>query len=183
MDPILAASLISGGSRLLGGLLGGGKQTTQYEMSPEQRRLYQLLMGEYGAKTPSWIKEEIAPQFDIMRNLVTQRMTGMGMGQSGNLISALMGVEAKRGREIGIRTGQYKQNLLRLLTGVTGGTGMRTTQTGADWGGIAGGVGGDINFMLGLQAFLKSIGQNQFGAGGGAGAGTGMQYSPGFLGG
>ena len=160
MDPLLTAGLFAGGSALLkaiGGLFGG-KEEAGYEMSPEEKRVLAYLQQELQAPTPSWIKEEISPQFDIMRNLTRQTMTQQGMGQSGNLISALMNVEARRGREIGIQTGQYRQNIMQQIASLVSGKGTRWgKQAGGGVGGFLGelaGGGEDIGTLL----FLKELG-------------------------
>jgi len=157
MPAWVAPLAIQAGSSILSALFGGGGKKITQELSPEAKQLYQLLLGQYQGGTPSWIGEAINPQFDVMRNLTRQTMTQQGMGQSGNLISALMNVEAKRGREIGIQTGQYKSDLARMLASIVGGTGTQTAQStfGQRLAPGIEGLGESASFLMGLMEAMK----------------------------
>jgi len=54
----------------------------------------------------------------------------------------------------------HRMGILRSLASVLGGTGTRTSEMGADWGGIFGGMGEDVGFLWGLEQMMKRGGQS-----------------------
>jgi len=155
MPAWLAPALISAGSSLLGGLFGGKKQKTTYEMSPEARSLYAYLMGQVkGGVTPSYLTRPIQQRYGALRAGIKERMgESLGVG-SGLETAQLMRATAAQGREIGEAGERYRRGLLGTLASLVGGRGTQTTTGGAPWGDIFGGIGEDIGFLWGLQQMM-----------------------------
>ena len=176
MPAWLAPAAISAGTSLLGGLFGGRKQ--RRGLSPEARGLYGQLTGEYG-KTPSYVTSPIEARWGARKQGIREGM-GEALGPGSGLETAqLMRATTAEGREMGEATERHRRGLLSALVGLLGGTG--TTEEPTDWGGVLGGIGGDVGFLWGLEKFLGG-GQGAGGDGGGT-SGGGLKYKRGFLGG
>lgn len=142
MDPMTMAMLASAGTSLLGGLFGGRKQTTSYQMSPEERSLLAQLRGQIG-KVPSYVTAPfVGRRKDIKQSF--RRQAGA---------SGLQHAIIKRQADIPMAeaAGMHQRGLLAQIAGLVSGRGTRTAETGAGWGDIIGGIGGDIGFLWGLQ--------------------------------
>jgi len=141
---------ISAGTSLLGGLFGKKKQSSSYEMSPEERSIYNLLQGEYQGNVPSAVTDP----FNEARQGLEQDYARQP-GSSGILGAMRMKVAGKESEAVG----QYKRGLLGQLAGFVGGRGTQTVSQPTDWGGIFGGMGEDAGLLWGLQQMMK--GQNK----------------------
>jgi hypothetical protein len=151
MDPFLGSLAISTGSSLLGGLFGGKKQKSSYEMSPEERQLYQSLLMRLKQPTPSYLTSPIAAKYGALkRNIKEDVGENLGTG-SGLLQAQLRKATTGESRALGEMGEQYRQGILSQLTGLVGGRGTRAVETPTDWGSIFGGMGEDIGFLWGLQ--------------------------------
>lgn len=167
--------LASGGMSLLSGLFGGRKQ--RRGLSPEGKGLYGQLMGELGT-TPSYVTSPIKARWGTRKAGIREGVgEALGPG-SGSEMGLLKQATTAEGRETGEATERHRRGLLSTLVGLLGGTG--TTEEPTDWGGVLGGIGGDIGFLWGLE---KMMGGGQGAGGGGGGTpGGGLEYKRGFLG-
>lgn len=158
--------LVSGGTQLLGKLFGGGEQTTGYQMSPETRQLYNMLMGQMGKGAPGYLTDPIKQRWGGMRRDIKEGL-GVGLGPGSGLeIANLMRATAGESRELGNVGQRYQDQLMRQLAGLVGPASQTTSQT-MGWGDVASGIGGDYLFWQGLQDAMKKLGG---GAGGGQGS-------------
>ena len=163
---------ISAGTSLLGGLFGKKKQSSSYQMSPEERSIYNALWSQYSGKepAPSWVTEDLDREW-----AEEKQRRAREPGVSGILGAEGMQYGAKKSRAIQ----EYQRGLLGPLASLAGGRGTQTTSQPTDWGGILGGMGEDAGLLWGLQ---QMMGGGNTGGGGGGFGGGGMQYQPGFLG-
>lgn len=138
-----APMLASGGMSLLSGLFGGKKQTTSYQMSPEERSLLAQLRGQIG-KVPGHVTTPfVRRRKDIKQSF--RRQAGA---------SGLQHAIIKRQADIpqAEAAGMHRRGLLAQIAGLVSGRGTQTAETG--WGDIIGGIGGDIGFLWGLQKMM-----------------------------
>ena len=171
-------TLIPLGASLFGGLFGGGGK---YEMSPESKKLYNLLMQQYQGAVPEHV---LAP----IRRSGEQQVAGIKDWFGSNLpagtasgleLANIMRSRAGTQRAIGEASSAYKSDLLRQLQGVAGQQQYRPNMLGQAFGNI----GGSLFQLMYLKKLLggQKQGQDVFQPSLG-GQGTGLQYSPGFLG-
>jgi len=144
MWPMLASAGVS----LLGGLFGGRKQETGYQMSPEEKSLLAQLKGQIG-NVPGYVT---AP-FVRMRKR-KERELSRHPGVSG-IKSAELG---KIGTMQAEAAGAHERGLLAQIASLVGGRGTQTTTMGAPWGDVLGGIGGDIGFLWGLEKIMGGQG-------------------------
>lgn len=162
--------LASGGMSLLGGLFGGRKQKTGYELSGEERTLLGQLRAELGT-TPG----HITAPFVRRRKSIEQDYSRQA-GASG-LKHAI--IKRQADLPMAEAASMHRRGLLSQIAGLVGGRGTRTAETPTVWGDVLGGIGGDIGFLWGLQ---QMMGGGQKAGGGGGRSGGGMRFQPGFLG-
>lgn len=144
----LGAMLASGGMSLLGGLFGGRKQETGYQMSSEEKSLLAQLKGQIGN-----VPGHITAPFVRMRKR-KERELSRQPGVSG-IKSAELG---KIGTMQAEAAGAHERGLLAQIASLVGGRGTQTTTMGAPWGDILGGIGGDIGFLWGLEKMMGGQG-------------------------
>jgi hypothetical protein len=136
--------LLSGGLGILGKLFGGGKQTTAFQMSPEQKSLLAQLQGQMqnvpGSVTAPFVRERKRIQQSYARQ------PGMSGVQSG-MLTRLGGRESEA-------AGAYKRGILGQMQALLSGTGTTTTEARPGWGDVFGGIGGDIGMLWALKDIL-----------------------------
>lgn len=160
MPAWLAPAGISAGTSLLSKIAGAGKQKSYYEMSPEEREIYDLIMGQIEGDVPS----SVTAPFVRARKGIEQhyaRQPGASGLKWANIQKFTTAPQAEA-------VGQYKQGLLNIIANFMRGKGTQVTEAGAGWGDIIGGVGGDIGLLMGLEKIL--------GAGGGTTGGAGQTF-------
>jgi len=164
MNPLLGMGLVSGGVNLLSALAGGQKQKSYYEMSPEERKLFNILMSEYKGGVPSWVTD---PFLESEKGI--KQHYGRQPASSGLEIAALQKHAYTPMAEASKR---HKLGLLPMLSGMTRGGGTQITEMGSPWGQAIGGFGGDIGGILGLQFMMDIL----MGKQGGGGLGQGKTF-------
>ena len=148
-----APMLANVGMSFLSGLFGGRKQKTSWEMSPEARTLLAQLKGEL-KRVPSYVTQPIKQGYGALRAGISERM-GEGLGPGSGLETAqLARATAGESRASTEAEERHRMGLLNTIAGLVGGRGTQTTTTGAPWGDIFGGMGGDIGFLWGLQQMM-----------------------------
>lgn len=130
---------------ILGGLFGKKKQTSSYQMSPEERSIYNQLWSQYQGDVPS----SVTDPFNEARQGLEQDYARQP-GASGILGSMRMKVAGKESEAIK----QYKQSLLGPLASIAGGRGAQTTTQPTDWGETIGGMGEDFGLLWGLYQMM-----------------------------
>jgi len=164
----------------LGQSLFGRKQSTEYQMSPEQRAYIDLLYGELEEPTPSYLTSPIIQQFAGLKQGIREEQREALGPASGLAAAQLMGATTAQGRVLGEVGEKYRADLLRMIGGAVGGTGIRETTMPFDPSASLEDIGWAL--FMATQDKKKKQGevtyeQMQRPYGGG------MQYSPGFLGG
>jgi len=157
MNPLVAAALIQSGSKFLGGLFGGGKQTTAYELSPQAQWLFNYYQGQLGKGAPGFITSPITARYGAMRKGIRESM-GEGLGPGSGLETAkLLRIGTAEGREKGEASERYQMGLLNALAQIVGRSGVQTTTGRPGFGGMLAGAGEDISGILREQEALKDL--------------------------
>lgn len=152
---------ISAGTQILGGLIGGGKnrQTTQFQMSPEARQLFNMYMQQLGQGTPSYLTDPINRIFGARAGQTRESM-GEALGPGSGLeMARLDRLSADKGRMLGNIGQQHQEMLMRQLQGLVAPPGQTTTGVqGTNWGQIVGNIGGDFLARQGFQDYMRRFG-------------------------
>lgn len=166
---------ISAGSQLLGGLLGGGKQKTSYQPSAQEMELYNMVMGQMRGPTPGYITDPIKSRFAGIRENIREGTTQALGPLSGLQTSQLIKASGAENQQLGHARQGYMDQLRSLLASVTP-RGSQVTTKSTDWGGVMGGIGGDVLESMGYENTMKQL-QGLFG-GGTTSAGGGQSPNP-----
>ena len=132
-DPFLLSALISGGSRVLGGLFGGGG--SERGLTSEQQALLKHLQQKRAGGIPGYMKADISDPFAQLGKLIKQKYARQP-GSSG-LESSVMRrqVTAPQSRALSRAGTQWEMGIDQQIASLLGGTG--TYKQGTDWGGVA----------------------------------------------
>ena len=140
------------------GLFGGGGK---YEMSPESKQLWSLLMQQYQGGTPDWMRQEYQGMADVagarVRNWGASNLPA-GVA-SGNLLGGEMQARAQAMQGLPGEAGRYRLGLLGQMGGIAGQSQYRPSQIGQ----LAGGIGGNLMKLYALMQMGKQgKGMNQY---------------------
>jgi len=148
-------AVVSGGLSALGGLVGGGESEQSYQMSPEMRQLYGLLMGQMQGGAPSYVTSPITSRYAGLRRDIKETTSP---GLEGLLGAKLTRATAGESRALTQAREMHQMQIYQMLSNLLRGTGTQTTKQGTDWGSVLGGIGGDVGYLWGLEEILKQGG-------------------------
>jgi hypothetical protein len=150
--PILAGIAAKGVSQFF-----PKKQETSYEMSPEERRLYNWWMQEAQGAPPSYVT---APFAQARKNVLQQAARQPGLsGRTPALLSRIAGRQSEA-------VGAYRRGIMGQATGLVGGRGTRTTTApGGGFGGLFDILGEEAGDYAALQILLQVLGEGEGGGG------------------
>lgn len=155
---------VSGISQILGGLIGGGKQTKSYQMSPQQEQLWNMVMGQMRGPTPGYIVDPIKSRYAGIRENIREGTTQALGPLSGLQTAQLIKASGAQNVEMGHARRSYMDQLRNLLASIMP-KGSETISGTTDWGGVVRGIGGDVLEQMGFEAAVGS-GKPAAGAGG-----------------